>query len=236
MNEKTYEPETTRVFDAVLKEGDQVIVCGAHQGYFVEYCSKLVGEAGRVFAFEPESLNFSLLLSKCGKLGNVELFNCALGDKRATAKFYVNSDNDGGHALWNPAENPANIKTKDNPQVQSVDVKTIDGVFEDRDLSKLKLLMLDAEGAEHSIIKGGINTICDTEIPYIITEINNFALHKCGTTQMSLRGYLSMYGFRGYVMNEKECVDLSNSEVRAFIPETETEVVFNILFSRRGKI
>lgn len=233
--ERTYEPETTRVFDRILKDGDRVIICGAHQGYFVEYCSKLV-KSGRVFGFEAEPENFSLLLSKCGKLENVELFNFALGDREATAKLYINSDNDGGHALWDPSENPSNIKTKENPKVVPVEVKTIDSLFDGKDLSKLKLLMLDAEGSEHSIIKGGINTIVDAEVPYIICEINNFALRKCNTSQVSLRNYLSMYGFTGYVMNEEKVVDIGKDEVKAFVPGMESEVVFNMLFSRRGKI
>jgi FkbM family methyltransferase len=236
-NRTDYEPETIRIFNAVLKEGDQVIVCGAHQGYFVSICSQRVGATGRVFGFEPEPGNFSLLKAKCGGLENVELFNFALGDREVTAKLYVNSDNDGGHALWNPADNPSNVKTKENPQIHSVEVKTIDGVFDGKDLSKLKLLMLDAEGSEHSIIKGGINAIVDNEVPFIITEINNYALSKCQTSQMSLRAYLSMYGFTGYVMNEDKVIDINpREEVKAFIPNTEQEVVFNILFSRRGRV
>jgi FkbM family methyltransferase len=232
-----HEPGTVRIFNRVLTAGDKVIVCGAHQGYFVSLCSDLVGDAGRVYGFEPETVNFSLLVSKCGKMGNVELFNFALGDRMATAKFYINSDNDGGHALWNPADNPNNVKTKENPKIESVEVKTIDSMFDGKDMSNLKLLMLDAEGSEHSIIKGGINTIVDNNMPYIITEINNFALRKCNTSQMSMMCYLSIYGYIGYVMNEDKVVDINpREEVKAFIPGTEQEVVFNVLFSRRGKV
>lgn len=232
----TYEPETTRIFDAVLKEGDKVIVCGAHQGYFVEYCSRLVGSTGRVFGFEPEPVNNGILRERTKNLQNVEIFDFALADKEATARFYTNWDNDGGHALWDVSINPTNTKTKANKTVYPVEVKTIDGLFADRDMSNLKLLMLDAEGSEPSIIKGGINTIVDYDVPYIICEINNFAFRQCQTSQMTLRSYLSMYGFEGYAMNEDKVVDIGKEEVRAYIPNTEQEVVFNMLFSRRGKI
>ena len=46
-----YEPETLRIFDAVLKEGDSVIIAGAHQGFFVLYLAALVGKTGKVYAF-----------------------------------------------------------------------------------------------------------------------------------------------------------------------------------------
>lgn len=233
--EKSYEPETVRIFTKVLREGDQVIIAGAHQGYFVSVCASLVGDTGLVYGFEPEPENFGLLAERVAGLGNVRIFNCALGDREANAKFYVNSDNDGGHALWDVAVNPNNTKSKENPKVVSVDVKTIDSFFPDG-LDRLKLIMLDAEGSEHSIIKGGINTIADSEVPFIICEINNFALSQCQTSQMSLRSYLSMYGFTPYVVNENDVGGVGNDVVMAFIPGTERAVVFNMLFSRRGKV
>lgn len=232
----TYEPETIRVFNQVLAEGDQVIVCGAHRGHFVSVCSELVGNTGKVFGFEPEHENFSLLSKKCADLKNVELFNFALGDRNATAKLYINSDNDGGHALWNCADHPMNTKTKENPKIEPVEVKTIDGVFEGRDMSNLRLLMLDAEGSEHAIIKGGINTIVDNDVPFVICEINDLALQKCLSSQMSLRAYMSLYGFTGYAMSADRVVDLESGEAQAYIPGTKQKVVFNILFSRVGKV
>ena len=230
-----YEPETLRIFDAVLKEGDSVIIAGAHQGFFVLYLAALVGKTGKVYAFEPEKKNFAILSEKVKGLENVEINNFALGDREASAKFYFNSDNDGGHALWDVSINPNNVKSQANPTIENVEVKTIDSLFPDG-IENLKLLMLDAEGSEHSIIKGGINTIADSETPYIICEINNFAMNRCMTSQLSLRSYLSMYGYKPYVMNEKEVIDVRKDEVKAFIPDTEQEVVFNMLFSRNGKV
>lgn len=233
--EVIYEPETLRVFDAVLKEGDSVIVAGAHQGFFVSYISKLVGKTGKVYGFEPETKNFQLLKEKVGDLENVEIFNIALGDREANAKLYFNSDNDGGHALWDVSQNKENVKTKENFVVEKVEVKTLDGLFPDG-IENLKLIMLDAEGSEHSILKGGINTIIDSEVPFIICEINDFALDKCGTSQMNLRSYLSVYGFTPYAMNEEKVVDVHKGKVTAFMPDLKNEIVFNMLFSRRGKV
>jgi FkbM family methyltransferase len=227
-----YEPETTRILDKILKEGDHVIIAGAHQGYFVSYCSNIIGPDGKVYGFEPEPKNFAILSEQVKALGNVEIFNCALADRKANAKLFFNSDNDGGHALWDVAQNPNNTKSKENTQIIKTEVKTIDSL----ELDRLDFLLLDAEGSEHSIIRGGINTIVDCEVSYMVCEINNFAMNRSMTSQMSLRSYLSMYGFAGYVMNEAEVVDVQNNEVKAYIPGTEQEVVFNMLFSRRGKV
>ena len=230
-----YEPETTRIFDADLKEGDSVIIAGAHQGYFVSYMANLVGKTGRVFAFEPEPNNFGILSETVKGLDNVEIFNFAIGDKKAKANFYVNSDNDGGHALWDVSTHPSNEKTRANPQVLSIEVNTVDELYPDG-IPNLKLMMLDAEGAEPAIIKGAINTIVDSECPYIIAEINNGALKQCNTSQGTLRSYLSMYGFKGYMMNVDEVIEVGDNSVKAVVKDTDQEVVFNMLFSRRGKV
>jgi len=235
--EKIYEPETVRIFTKVLTPGDAVIIAGAHQGYFARICADLVGTTGRVFAFEPEPENFKMLSEKVGHLPQVVLHNFALADKEIEkAAFFLNKDNDGGHALWDVSKNPGNTKTQEKTEVVQTQIRTLDGLFPDG-IERLKLLMLDAEGSEHAIIRGGINTIADAEVPYIICEINNFALEQSQTSQMSLRSYLSMYGYAPYVMNENEVIPAMEGEVvKAFIPDTEQEVVFNILFSRRGRV
>ncbi len=229
-----YEPGTVRAFNQILSEGDQVIIAGAHQGYFVGVCSRLVGKTGKVFGFEPEPKNFSILSDSVNGLDNVELFNFALGSKKAVLPFFFNSDNDGGHALWDVSKYVPNVESQKNPIVIQTEVKTIDDMFEDRDMSHLKLLMLDTEGSEHDILRGGINTIVDNELPYIICEINPPALHQCGTSQMELRNYLSVNGYSAYWLDLEKAVDIGRGEWGVEV--NGGKVVFNILFSRRGKV
>ena len=56
-----YEKETTELFKKIIKPGMTVIDIGAHIGYFTRLFSKLVGEKGKVFAFEADPINFSFL-------------------------------------------------------------------------------------------------------------------------------------------------------------------------------
>lgn len=224
-----YEPETIRVMNAVLEEGDSVLIAGAHRGYFAEHCLNL---GCKVYAFEPEATNFSILKSKVeGR--NVELFNVALGDRKASAILYVNTDNDGGHALWDISLNKDNIKSKEDHILQNTIVETIDSLFPSG-IDRLKLILLDAEGSELSILKGAINTIVDSDIEYIICEINEFALRNANASQKTLRSYLSMYGFQSYIMKEDEVAKAGDTNVVAKV--NDKNVVFNMLFSRAGAI
>ncbi len=237
MEERNYEPETVRIFNEVLKDGDQVIIAGAHQGGFAYHCSKLVGEKGKVLAFEPEPENNKILSKTVEGLNNVEVFPFALGDRNLEeVAFYINSDNDGGHALWDVSQHPFNVKTKQDKQVIKVKIKTIDDLFADRDMSSLKLLMLDAEGSEHCILKGAINTIVDNDVPYVICEIGNeVAMTGCQTSEMALRNYMSVYGFSEYLMLPDKVKKINKSPI-VKKDSNDKGYTFNMFFSRRGEV
>jgi FkbM family methyltransferase len=230
-----YEAGTTRLFHEYLKLGDSCVIAGAHQGYFTTLAASIVGPQGRVYAFEPEPKNFALLQTNTEMFNNVKTYNFALGDKNAKAKLFFNSDNDGGHALWDVEEFSNNTKTRENPSIIEIEVRVLDEVLEDEDVKRLKLCLFDVEGAEHSLLKGAINTIVDHKVPYIITEINNSALDKCHTSQMALRSYLSLYGYRSFFINEGSLEPIPESkEVKIYASEN-LQTVFNVLFKLTAK-
>ena len=61
----------TKYLKKNIKPGDIVIDVGANIGYFTCLMSKLVGETGHVYSFEPELNNFKMLKM------NVEENNCS---------------------------------------------------------------------------------------------------------------------------------------------------------------
>ncbi len=56
-----YEPMETGIFLKDVRTGGVVLDIGANIGYYTLIAARLVGPAGRVYAFEPDPENFKLL-------------------------------------------------------------------------------------------------------------------------------------------------------------------------------
>ncbi|MFZ5623208.1 MAG: FkbM family methyltransferase [Gemmatimonadota bacterium] len=195
-----YEPEVSHFLISVLRPGDTVIDVGAHVGYFSLLAAAVVGEAGRVFSFEPEQGNFTRLVQQVAENGftNVEAMNAAVGADAARGELRVCRDNDGGHALWDVGAHPFNARTREHPETQAVDIVTLDGMFERFRGRQVRLVKVDAEGAEKDVLRGGMMTLQALGVPYVVCEVNEYALQRMGTSSVALRALMEAFGYRCY--------------------------------------
>jgi len=146
--ESDYEPETFDFFRKNLKPGDIVFDIGAHIGLFSVVASRLVGETGKVYAFEPTPFTRGVL-GKVIKLNgcdhNVEIRTEAVSEKKGTAYFF-----DTGTEVSN-----ANslIETSRSKKKLEVPVTSVDEFVAERGLL-VNCLKVDVEGAELQVLRG----------------------------------------------------------------------------------
>ena len=230
-----YEKETVYVMSKLLKKGDVVVDVGAHIGILTMFSSVLVGDSGKVFSFEPEAENFSLLCKNIAKNGinNVKCINLALGNKNGKSKLYFNRDNDGGHALWDVGKHPFNNISRENPKTVDIQVSTLDHVFESLNIDAPRLLKIDAEGLEYEILKGGKKKVLEAGIPFVIAEMNVFGLEVMGMDELGFRNFMSDYGYDAYAM-------IPGSRQLSVLPHQKSvfnrDSVINILFAQPDEI
>lgn len=226
-----YEAETSNFFGSVLRPGDLFIDIGAHVGYFTMLASTLVGERGRVYAFEPEPSNFAHLVQHMAlnEATNVLPLHMAVGAIPAVADFFVNADNDGGHALWEVGRHPFNERTRQAAATRKVAVTSLDTFFAHQDISSLKAIKIDAEGAEFAIMIGARGILARQPIPFIVAEINRFGLESMGASEAMLRNLMSEQGYETYLFQPGQ------SWLQRLEPDEtpDTNYVFNILFRHR---
>ncbi|MCS6958901.1 MAG: FkbM family methyltransferase [Pseudanabaenaceae cyanobacterium SKYGB_i_bin29] len=220
-----YEPEISRLFLEFLTEGDTVIDVGAHVGYYSLLASVLVGAPGKVIACEMSKANLLRLLYHCqiNNASNISIVAGAVGDQCREVSFFVNLDNDGGHALWNVGNHPYNQNSAKQRQQEKVIMRTLDAITQEYEVAKIKLIKIDVEGAEPLVLKGGRNTIDRLKPPFVICEINEFGLQQMGYSQMSVRHFFYDLGYHSYVITDRLLPLLPNSNWQ--------QGLFNVLFS-----
>ena len=126
--------------------GDFVIDGGACYGDTALYFSNLVGESGKVFAFEFVSENIEIFnknLSLNPHISNIKLIKSPLYKDSDT---FVSSDGVGGSARLDHSS--CNIKTI-----------SIDDFIQKEGVVKIDFIKLDIEGSELDALKGAINCI-----------------------------------------------------------------------------
>lgn len=89
----SYEFEKQIVLKNLVKEGDVVYDLGAHVGYFTIIFSRLVGNTGMVYAFEPFESNYNYILKHIAtnKIKNVAAIQAGIGVKSEKGYFAIGS-------------------------------------------------------------------------------------------------------------------------------------------------
>ncbi len=224
-----YEPEVSYFFTNVLQPGDTVVDVGAHIGYFSLLAGRCVGPEGKVFAFEPEPSNYRRLRDHLVQNGlrEVQSFNVALGASPGEAEMFFNSDNDGGHAFWDVARHELCHRSREDGKRMRVEVVVLDHLLAGLPAGEgPRLIKIDAEGMEYEILKGALRTILGHAVPFIICEVNRFALEQMGASEIQLRQFMRLVGYKVSLLKP----DGSGLQALADDEYYQSESVFNILF------
>jgi FkbM family methyltransferase len=221
------EPETSALVDILLQPGDTFIDIGGHIGFFSVLAAGLVGPTGRVYVFEPERINYAHLLTHItlNNFHHVFPFPWAVGHSTAVVDFFTNLDNDGGHALWEPGRHPFNQKSRQQVSKESVFLISLDDIFGSAQPGFAKLIKIDTEGNETSVLRGARNFLTRAQIPAVIAEINQFGLAQLGSSELEMRTLMTDLGYTTYAL-------LGDLPVRLAPHESiQSSYVYNVLFA-----
>jgi FkbM family methyltransferase len=230
----TEEPETVQWLDSI-KQQDCLWDVGANVGLYSIYAAKF--KKCKVYAFEPESQNFALLVENIA-LNNVSA-NCqpaciAISEKTGLGNLRVRYITKGG--AYNLFATPElGGKGQDLPQsVQAVvqgdsDKSTIqqmvcgvslDDLFIQHELEAPTHLKIDVDGLEPWIIQGAQKLLDAQRLQTILIEIN-----RKSNRDMAIPDILAKKGFR---LTSERCNWLSREDrsKENLLPAT------NMIFSR----
>jgi FkbM family methyltransferase len=153
----------------LLRRDMTVVDVGAHHGLYTLLASKCVGWHGRVVAIEPSPRECVRLEKhlRLNRSSNVELIPCAAGEDLGEAELYVvERFNDVCNSL-RPPDTPEPVKTR------RVQVRRLDDILSELDISKVDFIKLDAEGAELSVLYGAMKLLNCNPRPAMLVEVQD---------------------------------------------------------------
>lgn len=165
-------------FEKRLKElispTDVVLEIGA----FIGDNTAILNDIGcEVYSFEPNIKAFECLVHNSKNWENVRVFNKGLGEKISKANINL-STNVGASQLEKDSKG-------------EIGIITIDSLS----LNKLDFIIMDCEGWELNVLRGGVETI-KKFMPKMLIEINKGALEKQGVSYVEVFQFLDKLGYQ----------------------------------------
>jgi FkbM family methyltransferase len=194
----TYEPALILFLSRFLKKGDVCLDIGSQKGFVAFQMGRIVGEEGRVLAFEPDPRAFRYLQEHCdrNRFSNVSVFPYVLGDQDSECQFSLTSQLGWSSRFLNPVARAAAVE-----QVRTR-VRALDRLVESSELlidtAKLAFVKIDVEGSEQLVLSGMRNLLTKSS-PVIWVEINLESLRAGGFSASDVNAELARLGYSLYI-------------------------------------
>ena len=237
----SFEPQEIELVKQQVNLGETVLDIGANIGYYTLMFAKLVGEQGKVFAFEPEPNNFALLKKNVEINGysNVVLVQKAVSNQNGTTQLYLCEENQGMHRVYH------SVFCNESLDIESL---RLDDYFRGYN-EKISFIKIDIEGAEYAAIQGMQNLLRRNREVKILTEFSPAASLESGVDSKYYLNTLIDLGFNIYTVEKniepvdinelyaqltilKEIVSQLLKEIEAGYHETSIEYLASILTER----
>jgi FkbM family methyltransferase len=178
-----FEPNEVSIIKNIVKRDMFVVDIGANIGFYTVMFASLVGDAGRVVAFEPvpdsrSKLTASVIRNRLEHI--VEIETVALSDTIGQVRIVhaIDTVNIGGaHISTDPAEfDRAEIAT------HMVNTRRLDDYRFNR---RIDFIKMDIEGAEGLVLRGADATL-RRDMPVMLVEFNEQQLRKVSNTKSEI--------------------------------------------------
>jgi FkbM family methyltransferase len=229
-----HEPLETSVVQAIVRKGDTVFDVGANIGWYSVQFGKIVGERGKVFAFEPvpemfDELQRNLLLNDL--FPTVRALRLAVGDECGEINLHVFSGLPRGHA---------SISDFGRTDVRRYEVPltTLDEFVRDNSLARVDVIKCDVEGAELLLLRGAVGLLRSPNAPVWLIEIAPTLCAAFGHSPADIFEILKPFGYEFYRIRKGARLELIpsheyreyNGNVLCFVRTTHGARIEHLVF------
>jgi FkbM family methyltransferase len=187
-----WEPNETRFMREAVKPGHTVVDAGANVGWFSLVAADCVGDAGKVYAFEPQARIFRYLrrtIDENNLADRVCAYDSALSDRRERIGMTWDPRGANMGRAWLTDASTA------DPALGLVDAAPLDEMIAD---TRVDFIKIDTEGAEMRVLAGA-RQILERCQPILMLEIfPPFLRLVSGCEPPALFNFLGELGYVGF--------------------------------------
>jgi len=181
-----------------------IIDVGANVGVYTKFLSMLTGKTGKVYAFEPDPLNFIRLQNNVGHITNVLIKNTAIGAESGSIHLYISDNLNVDHRTFDSGDGRKEI---------TVPLLSLDDYFPSG--KRIDLIKIDVQGYEMSVLMGAKRVIRENTDIKILMEFWPYGLIKASVTPSELIQFIHSLGFKIRIPTRKGWDLYDISEVNA---------------------
>ena len=213
-----FEPNTLNLYRNILKPGDTVLDIGANIGSHTLPLARIVGETGRVIAFEPTRYAIGKMSANIGL--NKELAN------RISVNQIMLVSNEGDtleseiYSSWPLFEPSKNVHHEHLGKLMNTDgavAMTLDQAVKQLQIEKINFIKIDVDGHEYSVLKGGKETLL-THRPKILIELAPYLFDPESRQFEHMMDLFLTLGYSLYDADAGKPLSMNPDQLRALIP------------------
>ena len=223
-------PRDTQTVKDNVFSGNIVVDLGANIGYFTCLLAKIVGEGGKVFAFEPDPRNLKLLRRNIQEndYKNVIIADKAVSDVNGSCTLYSSQKKFGANRIFESKKN----QTHDFIPIKSETI-CLDDYFEKQNLlKKIDFIKIDVEGSEFRAFNGMKKILELNNNLKIFTEIAPSLLEDAGSSGKQVLDFLQEHKFINFFISDNRKNTLSKITKNELLIQLEQLHIINILCTK----
>jgi len=199
--------QITRIYEATSESDKQTISIdvGAYIGVISLAMAKYGPANHEVHSFEADDVNYAMLNENLSsnQPHSIHPHRTAVGGENGTAQFTRTSDTGTNHLGVQDNSNDLGAVVFDVP------ITTLDSFAEQHDFDTIKLLKIDAEGADINVLRGASTLLDSKRIEAIIVEVPLTV-----DSRSEMIEFLNSHGMTtAYIQRNSDQLQPSNEEI-----------------------